>query len=41
MAEKEWARKVLPNYGQDMPTEEGAQAKRKRSLDLHGPSALT
>jgi len=24
----EWARKVLPNYGQDKPTQEGAQAKR-------------
>jgi len=36
----EWARKVLPNYGQDKATQEGAQAKRKRSLDLHGPSAL-
>jgi len=33
------ARKVLPNYGQDKPTQEGAQAKRQRSLDLPGPSA--
>jgi len=30
---------VLPNYGQDKPTQEGAQAKRQRSLDLPGPSA--
>jgi len=35
----EWARKVLPNYGQDKPTQEGAQAERQRSLELHGPSA--
>jgi len=35
----EWARKVLPNYGQDKPTQEGTQAKRQRSLELPGPSA--
>jgi len=35
----EWARKVLPNYGQDKPTQEGTQAKRQRSLELTGPSA--
>jgi len=35
----EWARKVLPNYGQDKPTQEGAQAKKQRSLELPGPSA--
>jgi len=35
----EWARKVLPNYGQDKPTQEGTQAKRQRSLELSGPSA--
>jgi len=35
----EWARKVLPNYGQDKPTKEGAQAKRQRSLEVPGPSA--
>jgi len=27
----EWARNVLPNYGQDKPTQDGAQAKRQRS----------
>jgi len=35
----EWARKVLPNYGQEKPTQEGTQAKRQRSLELPGPSA--
>jgi len=35
----EWAMKVLPNYGQDKPTQEGTQAKRQRSLELPGPSA--
>jgi len=30
---------VLPNYGHDKPTQEVAQAKRQRSLDLPGPSA--
>jgi len=35
----EWARKVLPNYGQDKPTQEGDQAKRERFLELPGPSA--
>jgi len=30
---------VLPNYGQDKPTQEGTQAKRQRSLDLPAPSA--
>jgi len=30
---------VLPNYGQDRSTQEGAQAKRQRPLDLPGPSA--
>jgi len=35
----EWARKVLPYYGQDNPTPEGTQAKRQRSLELPGPSA--
>jgi len=39
MAKKvEWARMVLPNYGQDKPTQEGAQAKRQRSLELPRPS---
>jgi len=35
----EWTRKVLPNYGQNKPTQEGAQAKRQRFLDLPRPSA--
>jgi len=35
----EWEKKVLPNYCQDKPTQNGAQAKRQRSLDLPGPSA--
>jgi len=35
----EWARKVLLYYGQDKPTQEGAQAKRQRSIELPGPSA--
>jgi len=30
---------VIPNYGQDKPTQEGVQAKWQRSLDLPGPSA--
>ncbi|KAH8355370.1 hypothetical protein KR084_010305, partial [Drosophila pseudotakahashii] len=30
---------VLPNYGQDKPTQESAQTKRQRSLKLPGPSA--
>jgi len=35
----EWARKVLPNYGQEKPTQEMTQVKRQRSLELPGPSA--
>jgi len=35
----EWARKVLPDYGHDKPTQEGAQAKWQRFLDLPGLSA--
>ncbi|XP_070067913.1 uncharacterized protein [Drosophila takahashii] len=35
----EWAKLVLPNYGQDKPTQEGAQTKRQRSLELPGPAA--
>jgi len=35
---KEGARKVLPNYGQDKHIQEGAQAKRQRSLELPEPS---
>jgi len=30
---------VLPNYGQDKPTQERVQAKGQRSLELPGPSA--
>jgi len=29
-----WAKKVLPNYGQDKPTQEGTHAIRQRSLEL-------
>jgi len=39
LKEVEWARKVLPNYGEDKPTEEGTQANRQRSFELPGPSA--
>ncbi|XP_044315248.1 uncharacterized protein LOC123037656 [Drosophila rhopaloa] len=35
----EWARTVFPNYGQEKPQQEGAQAKRQRSIELPGPSA--
>jgi len=36
----EWARKVLPNYGRDKPTQEGTQAKQQRYLELPGRSAM-
>ncbi|XP_070068159.1 uncharacterized protein [Drosophila takahashii] len=35
----EWARTVFPNYGLEKPQQEGAQAKRQRSIELPGPSA--
>jgi len=31
----------VPYYGQDKPTQEGAQGKRQRSLELPGPSKKT
>jgi len=32
----EWARKVLPNYGQDKPTQEGTQAAIPRTTRTIG-----
>jgi len=35
----EWAKTVLPNYGQEKPNAVSAQQKRQRSLELPGPAA--
>jgi len=35
----EWAKTVLPNYGQEKPNAVSTQPKRQRSLELPGPAA--